>query len=739
MNQSNNTTNKEKKREKQTVVRNVSKRIVQPVLKYLDDRYGEPLTDVILREINLDRLYFDDLNGYMPLQNTEELFNSAIKHTGDTDFPYAMGRNLIKYMPPIQRVMVTVFATPALLFQNAEKAEQQMVRTTRIKTEKVSSNQFRLTVSHAGGYKEPPSACRNRHGTYEALSTAFGLPFSKVTHPKCAFRGDEHCVYEVTVPSYPFPVLAKLSLFCSFLAFVLALIGLVIQSSPLMIAAAVLVPCAIIAYAIHAETRHSSTLNWEKNVAQAVEENNKKLREEIQKTQHIHDLTVKLNRSIHSDFICKEVVRAVHKNLGYGSCHIWLVDHRDTLQCAVVDGLSEDQERIVHETKYSVSEGLKHSEGFVVRVLKNKDMLLVNDIKAATGGFTERSKKLFAALRLSSIIIVPLVDKDHAFGMLVGAHHDGKKVDYIDKVSFESLALIVSNSLAKARMYESMERRIEKRTLSIEQSQKDLLLAKEMSVQSEKLSALGQMAAGVAHEINNPLNFLVNIIPELRQDVVALQKIYMVAKEHLSGDRLARLGGIVAPAELDSHLEESEYVFELINRSLKKARKTVYSLKVFARTAETGNATKEKLYTIVQEVFDLIPPKYRSDITCTIDVDKSLMPSINRAEITQVLLSLMRNAIETQHGKGEIVVTGTIDNKWIYLTVKDEGPGVPEDLRENIMRPFFTTKNRNKHSGLGLTIAEEIIKKYGGSISIENQETGGAEVNVVFLEQRGQN
>ena len=76
---------------------NVSKRIVQPVLRYLDGEYGRQVTDKILAEIGYDRVYFDDPDGFMPQDTTQEMFEAAAKHTGDEEFPYHLGRNTAKY------------------------------------------------------------------------------------------------------------------------------------------------------------------------------------------------------------------------------------------------------------------------------------------------------------------------------------------------------------------------------------------------------------------------------------------------------------------------------------------------------------------------------------------------------------------------------------------------------------------------------------------------------------------
>jgi len=209
---------------------NVSKRIVRPVIRYLDGAYGPKTTEKILADIGYDRLYFDDLDGFMPQKITERLKNAAIKHTGDPEFSYHMGRNLVKYANKMEILFTATFASPVILFQNLGKLEQRLVRTTQVDTKQVGKNQFIFTISHKEGYKEPASACRNRQGIYEAGPTPFGLPFARVEHPECALRGDPHCVYKVTIPEYRFYWLRKLALLLGGVSLAGVLVSLSMQN-----------------------------------------------------------------------------------------------------------------------------------------------------------------------------------------------------------------------------------------------------------------------------------------------------------------------------------------------------------------------------------------------------------------------------------------------------------------------------------------------------------------------------
>jgi PAS domain S-box-containing protein len=248
-----------------------------------------------------------------------------------------------------------------------------------------------------------------------------------------------------------------------------------------------------------------------------------------------------------------------------------------------------------------------------------------------------------------------------------------------------------------------------------------------MIVQHEKLASIGQLAAGIAHEINNPLGFLKSnhgvLAGFLRSIVDAWGEAAAGAPEQLAAIA-ARFDLPYVFSEIDSLVRDSDEGYLRIMEIVK-------NLKNFARIdAEVAvgpydlNKGIESSLMMARNVV-----KYLAEV----ELDLGDIPTIEAAggEINQVILNLIINAaqaIEAQKrpGPGKIAISTRLENGYIVCTVSDDGPGVPEDLRLRIFDPFFTTKEPGKGTGLGLSISYDIIvNKHHGFLTVDRSPLGG--------------
>ncbi|MEE9609966.1 MAG: ATP-binding protein, partial [Desulfatiglandales bacterium] len=225
---------------------------------------------------------------------------------------------------------------------------------------------------------------------------------------------------------------------------------------------------------------------------------------------------------------------------------------------------------------------------------------------------------------------------------------------------------------------------------------KDLEDAHLQLVESEKIASIGRMAAGVAHEINNPLS------------------------------------GILMYAELlkegfEEHTEQINDIQEIIDQTL-RCKRIVSELLEFSRQS-VGKVSSFSLEDLINKALNLlINQALFQDIKVSKDMESGIPDVVgDLGQLQQVFTNLFINAADAMEGKGKLDISARYDTErnQFLITVSDTGPGIPEGLREEIFEIFFTTKPVGKGTGLGLSISQNIIKLHGGNIAVKCPPHGG--------------
>jgi PAS domain S-box-containing protein len=268
------------------------------------------------------------------------------------------------------------------------------------------------------------------------------------------------------------------------------------------------------------------------------------------------------------------------------------------------------------------------------------------------------------------------------------------------------------------------------------QAHQALKAAQSRLVQSEKLVSLGQLVAGVAHEINNPLAFVGNNVAVLERDlrelamVVALYRQSDDVIEEHRPELLGRIRDACEDLDLVYTLDNLPRILERSREGLRRIQQIVKDLRVFARIDE-GELNDVDLNEGVESSVTIIRGHAKKH-GVALELDLSPLPVVRcyAAKINQVILNLLSNAIDAcgeQGGQPTVTVrTRPEPDGGVAIAVSDTGCGIPADIREKIFDPFFTTKPVGQGTGLGLSISYGIVQDHGGTITVESEPGRGS-------------
>lgn len=270
--------------------------------------------------------------------------------------------------------------------------------------------------------------------------------------------------------------------------------------------------------------------------------------------------------------------------------------------------------------------------------------------------------------------------------------------------------------IAERNYRDDLERAVEERTRELKQAHALLL-------QSEKMALVGQIAAGIAHEINNPLGFISSNLESLGKFSERLLVLLMIQSESIArycpAEELARIEALRAKAHINRIVDEIPAIVKDSQEGVDRINEIVRNLKGFARV-DDGEFVTTSVNEIISKSLNIV--KNELKYVASVVTDYGDIPSIRALpnQLAQVFMNLMVNAAQAIDGHGEIRIRTWQDADAVYASVSDTGSGIADEVKAHVFEPFFTTKEAGKGTGLGLSISYDIIHKHAGEITMES-------------------
>jgi signal transduction histidine kinase len=383
--------------------------------------------------------------------------------------------------------------------------------------------------------------------------------------------------------------------------------------------------------------------------------------------------------------------------------------------------VSRNQEILNEETKI-----LEYSSPLIQYLHETKSFIIYSEIVRR---YKDERNPRFAEIEsrlkhLQADLVIPIfIEQSLLAAIFLGSRRIGRHYGSPELTAFSILANQTALAIETCLYYKKVEE------------------AQEGLYQAQKLASLGQLAGGVAHEINNPLGFVSSnfqILEDYIRNCFGLLRIMGSLKQAVKDQNLKTANFIVTEMNaleekmnMDFMRADISKLLEGSQRGLERIRKIVMDLRTFAR-ADSKDMEFVNIHDVIHSVLNIVwnEIKYKADLK----QEYTEIPLIkgNPQRLGQVFINLLINAAQAIEDKGMIAIKTFQKNAHVCVEISDTGQGIAEENINKIFDPFFTTKPIGQGTGLGLSISYDIVKKYGGEIDVQSQVGQGTTFTVMF-------
>lgn len=275
---------------------------------------------------------------------------------------------------------------------------------------------------------------------------------------------------------------------------------------------------------------------------------------------------------------------------------------------------------------------------------------------------------------------------------------------------------------------ESLEKQVQERTAELRQTYARML-------QQEKLAAVGQLAAGMAHEINNPLGFMLSNLKTLERYLERILGMLDFCRHEcepaLASSLRERLQMRWREMKLDPIQEDLKELLPQTIEGAQRVQKIVADLRGFSHIDNPGESLLD-INAQIERTLTVMAPQFSRDTQIRRRFGELPPVSGNGALLCQVFMNIIRNAVQARPRELELQISTGTDQGQVVLRFVDNGPGIPDEIRPRIFEPFFTTRDVGQGMGLGLAIAHDAVTAMGGTVAAHNVAGKGTEILVTL-------
>ncbi len=285
----------------------------------------------------------------------------------------------------------------------------------------------------------------------------------------------------------------------------------------------------------------------------------------------------------------------------------------------------------------------------------------------------------------------------------------------------------------QSRMLEQTVEQLNKQNEQLAETLQKLKSAQSQLIQSEKMASLGQLTAGIAHEINNPINFVYAGIDTLEMSIKNMREVLAIYNELETTEPekhtalIGKIKRLKKEVDFENIQADIDEMIDHIKHGAERTVEIVKSLRTFSRLDE--NVMKpSNIHENIESTLVMLRNQYRDNIEIIKDYGDIPLVECMSSQINQALMNILSNAIQAIDKQGTITIRTRLDqNEKIQISLKDTGKGMDEKTQARIFEPFFTTKEVGEGTGLGLAITHGIIDRHNGKIEVRSEIGQGTE------------